>query len=214
MPHASTARIVIVEQWSILRRGLAGTLKSRHTVVDGCEDIAEAVPLLQDRLVDVAIVGVQPGWDLVAVVARLLDAQPSLRLVLLSDGFDPGGLRAVLQAGASAVLSKKLEGAALLDALRRVLDGERVIDQPFLPLLFGTHHLEPSHDGAAPSLLTRREHDVLRELARGATNREIAEVLLMGESTVKSHLRRIYFKLDVTNRHGAVGRALELDLLS
>ena len=213
MPNASLARVVIVERWSILRRGLAGTIQSRHTVIDGCEDLAEAVPLLQDRVVDVAIVGVQPGWDLVAVVTRLLDAQPSMRLVLLSDGFDPGGLRAVLQAGASAVLSKKLEGAALLDALRRVMDGERVVDQPFLPMLFGSHHLEPHHDAAAPSLLTPREHDVLQELARGTSNREIAEALVMSESTVKSHLRRIYFKLDVTSRHGAVGRALELDLL-
>lgn len=214
MIQAVSARIVIAERWSILRRGLIGILQARHTVIDDFDDVAELAAVLRQRKVDVAIIGAGPGFDVSAVVAHLLDAQPTVHLVVLCDHTDAEGLRAVLQAGASAVLSKKLDGDTLLEGIARVLDGERVVDQPFLPLLFGMGGLDRKGDGDAPTLLTRREHDVLLELARGASNREIAETLVMSESTVKSHLRRIYSKLEVNGRHGAVGRALELDLLT
>lgn len=213
MPKAASARVVIAEPWSILRRGLAGTLHARHTVVDDFDDVSELRRTLTDRKVDVALIGATAGLDLPAVVAALNEGRSDLHVVVLCDHIDAEALRFALQAGASAVLSKKVEGDALLDILDRVLNGERVVDQPFLPLLFEMPDLRSTCPDGAPALLTRRERDVLHELARGATNRAIAEALVMSESTVKTHLRRIYSKLDVTGRHGAVGRALELDLL-
>lgn len=213
MPKAASARVVIAEPWSILRRGLTGILHARHTVVDDFDDVSELRRALADRKVDVALIGATPGLDVPAVVAGLTEVHGGLHVVVLCDHIDAEALRFVLQAGASAVLSKKLEGDALLDILDRVLKGERVVDQPFLPLLFEIPHLGGSCPDGAASLLTRRERDVLHELARGASNRAIADALIMSESTVKTHLRRIYSKLEVTGRHGAVGRALELDLL-
>lgn len=209
-----SARIVIVERWSILRRGLIGILQTKHVVVDDFAEVAELVAVLRERKVDVAVIGDGPGFDVAAVVAHLRDVQPAVHLVVLCDHTDPEVLRAVLQAGAGAVLSKKAEGDALLDGIARVLDGERVVDQTFLPLLFGMEHPDRDGDEDAPSLLTRRERDVLLEVARGASNREIAQTLVMSESTVKSHLQRIYSKLEVNGRHGAIGRAMELDLLN
>lgn len=214
MAHAASARIVIAEHWSILRRGVIGVLQGRYAVVGGFADVSELAPLLQQRDVEVAVIGDRPGVDLAAVVARLRAERSTVQLVVLCDHIDAGSLRAVLQAGAGAVLSKRVEDDALLDAIARVLDGERVIDQPFLPLLIGAEDLEPASGRPTPSLLTRREHDVLLALASGATNREIADALVMSESTVKSHLRRLYSKLEVSGRHGAVGRAMELQLLA
>lgn len=210
----ASARIVIAERWSILRRGLIGTLQGRHVVIDDFDDVGQLAAVLRERKVDIAIIGAAPGFDIADVVTHVGGLQPAVRVVALCDRTDAEALRSVFRAGASAVLSKKLDGDTLLDGIARVLDGERVVDQPFLPLLFGLEHPDHQVDGAGPPLLTRREYDVLLELARGASNRTIAETLVMSESTVKSHLRRIYAKLEVKGRHGAIGRALELDLLS
>lgn len=210
----ASARIVIAESWGILRQGLIGALQGHHEVIDDLDDVAGLAAVLRERKVDVAIIGATPGFDIADVVTHLGRVQPAARFVFLCDHIERETLQAVLRAGASAVLSKKLDSDALLRGMARVLDGERVIDQPFLPLLFGMEHPDRHGGQDSPSLLTRREHDVLLELARGASNREIAKALVMSESTVKGHLRQIYSKLEVNGRHGAVGRALELQLLA
>lgn len=210
---ASNARIAIAERWSVLRRGLADVLQARWTVLADVEELSDLGRALRDQTVDLVVVGGEPGLDLPTVIT--LFSGPAFGVVpvmVLCDDVDADSLRDVLRAGARAVVSKKVDDRGLVDAVERVLAGERVVDQAFLPLLFGNTELgEPAgHDG----LLTPREREVLAELARGASNRDIASALLMGESTVKTHLGRIYSKLEVSGRHHAVGRALELGLLT
>lgn len=211
MAHA--ARIMVVERWAILRRGLVGLLHASHTVVgqlDDARDLAQAVDAAPE--LDLVVVGDALDVELPAVVADVRRRRPGTQVMVLCDHVDRAGLQALLRAGAGAVLSKKVDDDRLLDDIERLLCGDRVIDQQFLPLLFGTDEL-----GEVPSdrsLLTTREREVLTHLARGASNRQIAEALLVGESTVKSHLARIYEKLDVDGRYRAVGRAVELGLLS
>lgn len=210
------ARIVIAERWSVLRRGLIGLLDGVHTVVDHFGEVTgvrEAVS--QQREVDLVVVGDEVGVDLVVVVAELCAPAGAPPVIVLSDDVGHSGLRGLLRAGARGVFSKRVDDDELLDGIGRVLAGDRVIDQRFLPLLFGGDDLEAVSPDADPaeSVLTPRELDVLVQLARGSSNREIADALVVGESTVKTHLGRIYAKLDVEGRHHAVGRALELGLL-
>jgi DNA-binding NarL/FixJ family response regulator len=208
----SGARIAIAERWSVLRRGLTDVLQTRWSVVADVEDLGDLGRALPAQAVDLVVLGGEPGLDLASVVSRLTGPAFAVPVVALCDDVDAESLRAVLRAGARAVVSKKVDDRGLLDAVERVLAGERVVDQAFLPLLFGATELgeAPVQDG----LLTPREREVLAELARGASNRDIASALLMGESTVKTHLGRIYSKLEVSGRHHAVGRALELGLLT
>lgn len=207
----SDVRIVIAERWSVLRRGLIGLLQGTYTVVDELDDAGELGTMLRTRPIDLAIVGDEVGVDVVAVLTNLGGA--GVPVLVLSDDVDVDLLRRMLRAGAQAVLSKKVDDHTLLDGIARVLRGDRVIDQRYLPLLFSADDLEHVED-AGTDLLTPRERDVLALLAQGATNREIAESLLVGEATVKTHLGRIYAKLEVAGRHHAVGRALELGLLA
>jgi len=207
------ARVVVVERWSVLRRGLVGVLDGSCTIVDELEDTGDLGRVLSSRPVDLVIVGDELGLDLVAVLKNLDHADLRVPVLVLSDDVDVELLRGALRAGAQAVLSKKVDDETLLDSIQRVLRGDRVIDQRYLPLLYGVTDLEDADDQRAGELLTPRERDVLRLLAQGATNRQIAESLLVGEATVKTHLGRIYSKLDVVGRHHAVGRALELGLL-
>jgi DNA-binding NarL/FixJ family response regulator len=209
---SSGARIVIMERWSVLRRGLVGLLQGTYAVVDDVEDPGLLRSSLASRPVDLIILGDERGLDLTATLRDLRELADDVSIVVLSDEVDVDALRKVLQAGAQAVLSKKVDDHALLDGIARVLVGDRVIDQRYLPLLFGADDLGQVVP-AGSTLLTRRECDVLALLAQGFTNRQIAESLLVGEATVKTHLGRIYAKLDATGRHHAVGRALELGLL-
>lgn len=207
------ARVVVVERWSVLRRGLVGVLDGTCTIVDELEDTGDLGRVLASRPVDLVIVGDEPGLDLVALLEKLDRAEVRVPVLVLSDDVDVEALRGALRAGARGVLSKKVDDETLLDSIGRVLRGDRVIDQRYLPLLYGATDLEDVGPRTV-ELLTPRERDVLRLLAQGATNRRIAESLLVGEATVKTHLGRIYGKLDVAGRHHAVGRALELGLLA
>lgn len=206
------ARIVIAERWSVLRRGLIGLVQGVHTVVDHFDDVGDLRDVLTSRPVDLAIVGDETGLELAPLLEDLRRRPGVPPLVVLADDMDAARLRSILRAGAKGVFSKKVNDMTLLDGIERVLAGDRVIDQRFIPLLFAGDDLD-AEDGDDHSLLTPRERDVLVFLARGCSNREIAELLTLGESTVKTHLRRIYAKLEVDGRHHAVGRAMELGLL-
>lgn len=209
---ATGARIAIAERWSVLRRGLADVLQTRWSVLADVADLSDLGRTLRGHRVDLVVLGGEPGLDLPTVVNLFSGPAFAVPVVVLCDDVDADSLRDVLRAGARAVVSKKVDDRGLVDAVERVLSGERVVDQAFLPLLFGTTEL--SEAPAQNGLLTPRELEVLAELARGSTNRDIASALLMGESTVKTHLGRIYSKLEVSGRHHAVGRALELGLLT
>lgn len=211
-----TARIVVAEGWSILRLGLSGLLHGAHTVVAQLEDPRNLPDLLGSRPVDLVLVGDAPDLDLQAMVRNLHRAHPGVAIAVLCDHLTADALRGVLQAGATGVFTKRLEEDDLLHSLDRILRGDRVIDQHFLPLLFGgLDRPEVGLTSMGDDLaLTPRERQVLSQLARGCTNRQIADALVVGESTVKSHLASIYAKLEVNSRHHAVGRALELGVLS
>jgi DNA-binding NarL/FixJ family response regulator len=209
---AARTRIAVAERWSVLRRGLVDVLAARHDIVADIEDPALLAPAVARQGVDLAVVGDDRSSDLPTLVAVLGSPAVGVPVVVLCDEIDSGELRTVLRTGAAGVLSKKIDDAGLLDAVQRAMRGERVIDQRFLPLLF-----RDDLDARAPEsggLLTARELEVLAQLARGASNREIAAALVVGESTVKTHLGRMYAKLEVSSRHQAVGRAFELGLLS
>lgn len=208
----AAARIVVAERWAILRRGVAGLLHATHAVVEEVDHPCRLSDALVGRAVDVAIVGDAVGVDVASVVADANDQHPDTHVVVLCDELHSTSLRALLQAGARGVLARTVPDHDLLDGVDRVLRGERVIDQRFLPLLFDDP--DRSDDGRRDTgPLTSREHDVLVELAKGSSNRQIADALVVGESTVKSHLSAIYAKLGVRDRHRAIGRAVERGLL-
>ena len=207
------ARIVIAERWSVLRRGLTGLLQGPYLVVAELEDPGSLRSVIARRPVDLVILGDHVGLDIGGVLCGFREAGLAVPTVVLSDDVDVETLRLLLQLGASAVLSKKVDDHSLLDGIARVLRGDRVIDQLYLPLLYGATDLD-ADQAVEPSLLTPRECQVLALLAKGSTNRQIAESLLVGEATVKTHLGRIYAKLEVAGRHHAVGRALELGILA
>jgi DNA-binding NarL/FixJ family response regulator len=144
-----------------------------------------------------------PGMGGLAALEALRRDRPDVPVVVLSASESPSHARAALELGASGFIPKSARGSVLLSALRLVLSGG-----VYVPPLVMDGVTDPTK---APAL-TERQLEVLRLLARGLTNREIADVLKISEGTVKSHVKHLYEALDVTNRTEAAMRMRELGL--
>jgi DNA-binding NarL/FixJ family response regulator len=144
-------------------------------------------------------------------VVRRAHLLEGVRVVVVVDQVSRDELVGLLTAGAHAVLSRSADAAEIASALRQVSKGERSLGPALLSLLVGAVEME-GIDG--DGLLTPKEREVLTRLARGRSNREIAEELFVTAATVKTHLGHIYVKLGVTGRQEAIARAVELGLLA
>jgi DNA-binding NarL/FixJ family response regulator len=207
-------RIVLVDDHEMVLQGLKSMLlpfRGRVRVLGqatGADDAARVVSGLNPDIVlcDVRLQGAS-GLDL---CRRLLELHPSMRVVLLSVYDDEQYLFQALRAGASGYLLKQITGEELVRQLERVHSGERVIDTALAGRAVETAARLASGEfwPGARQGLTHRESEVLSFMVTGMSNRAIAGRLVVSEETVKSHLRAIYRKLEVSDRAGAVAVAL------
>jgi DNA-binding NarL/FixJ family response regulator len=213
-------RIVLVDDHEIVLQGLKAIL-ARFTgevrVVGEAVDADAALAVVTALDPDVVLSDVRlrgsSGLDL---CRQLLERDPARKVVLLSAYDDEQYLFQALRAGASGYLLKRVNGAELVGHLQRVVDGETVLD----PTMAGRAALSAARlqrgefwPGAHIGL-THRESEVLALAVAGLSNRAIAGRLVLGEETVKSHLRSIYRKLEVNDRAGAVAVALREGIVS
>ncbi|MFB6515241.1 DNA-binding response regulator [Streptomyces virginiae] len=193
-------RILLAEDQSMVREALAALLglepdiEVRVQVARGDEVLAAA----RAHDVNVALLDIEmPGMTGIEAAAALHAELPALRIVILTTFGRPGYLRGAMEAGASAFLVKDAPAAQLAAAVRKVLQGERVID----PTLAAAALAE----GANP--LTDREREVLREVENGATNAELAARLHLSQGTVRNYLSTAIQKLAARNRAEAASTA-------
>jgi DNA-binding NarL/FixJ family response regulator len=210
-----TIRIAIADDQALMRSGLRGLLELAPdmTVVGEAADGESAIRLFRDTRPDVALLDVRmPRGDGIAVLAALAPPPPTILLTTFDDD------RAMLdgiRAGARAFLLKDTSLERLLEAVRRVAAGETIMRPSVTEhVLRGIERLAPEFDRIdRPEPLTRREREVLRLIAGGMANREIAEALHTSEGTVKNHTSNLLSKLGVRDRTRAVLRALQLGLI-
>jgi DNA-binding NarL/FixJ family response regulator len=207
-------RLVIVDDHQMVLDGLKamlGPYREQVQVVGEVSDPAEAVSLVTSLgpdavLLDVRLRGAS-GLDL---CGDILAARPACKVVFLTVYDDEQYLYQALRVGAAGFLLKRIRGGELVDYLRRIQDGEVLID----PALAGRVALSAArlHSGefwpGAHLGLTQRESEVLSLLVAGLSNRAIAAKLVVSEETVKTHSRGIYRKLGVSDRAAAVTVAL------
>jgi DNA-binding NarL/FixJ family response regulator len=207
-------RLVIVDDHQMVLDGLKamlGPYTDQVLVVGEASDPGEAVSLVTTLdpdavLLDVRLRGAS-GLDL---CGDILAARPACKVVFLTVYDDEQYLYQALRVGAAGFLLKRIRGGELVDYLRRIADGEVLID----PALAGRVALSAArlHSGefwpGAHLGLTQRESEVLSLLVAGLSNRAIAAKLVVSEETVKTHSRGIYRKLGVSDRAAAVTVAL------
>jgi len=198
--------VLIADDQELIRDGLASILHSQPgiDVVGTAADGAEAVRAARALRPDITLMDVRmPGTDGIEATRQLLgDEKPPTRVVVLTTFDQDDSVVAALQAGASGFLLKDLPRPRLVEALHSVHAGELQLAPAITQRLVERHLRGRTSPGrmAALERLSERETDVLRHVAQGATNAEIAESLYLSESTVKTHVSHLLAKLGVRDR--------------
>jgi two-component system nitrate/nitrite response regulator NarL len=196
-------RLLVIDDHTLFRRGLVALLASDPSleVTGQAGDAGEAVRLAAALQPHVILLDNHlPGVTGIQALPGLREAAPQARLLMLTVSEDSDDLQAALRAGAHGYLLKTVEGEQLVDAIRRCLQGEATISAEMTgKLVAAFQNAVParSEDGAQ---LSAREQEVLQQIARGASNKEIARALEIAESTVKIHVQHILRKLGLSSR--------------
>jgi len=212
-PTLAGLRAVVVDEWALYRQGVASVLRNLGIEVVGeASGANDGMMRLWSLRPDLLVAGSPAHSRLPDLVAEAKKAYPDLRVLALLPVSEAGKVRPVLSSGADAVLTRLASPEELESAVRKVAAGERVLAAAALTVLVGTPAKAAEGPGGAHPL-TVKEREVLDLLAKGLSNREIANTMVLSTTTVKSHLSNIYEKLGAKNRQDAVGRAIEQGLL-
>ncbi len=190
-------RLLLADDQTLVRSALAALLEleADFTVVAQVGRGDEVVPAALADKPDVALLDVEmPGLDGLSAASGLATALPSCRVIILTAFGRPGYLRRAMQAGVLGYIVKDAPPEQLVDAVRRVMRGERVVDPA----------LAADTLASGPSPLTGRERDVLLAARNGATIAEIARGLFLSEGTVRNYLSAAIAKTGTRNRLEAV----------
>jgi DNA-binding NarL/FixJ family response regulator len=217
-------RVVLADDQELVRAGFRVILGTEPgiEVVGEAADGAEAVRQVRQLRPDIVLMDVQmPGTDGIAATRQILADPTCPTKVIILTTFDRDDyLFAALRAGASGFLLKNASPEDLISAVRVVARGDALLSPEVTRRVLAefTREQQRQPDDERPAVrppeLTDREYEVLVELARGASNAEIAERLVLGETTVKTHVSRILAKLGLRDRTHAVVYAYEHGIVS
>lgn len=201
MSESERIRLLIADDHPIVRQGLLAFLQTQPEVeivgeaVDG-EDAVRAVERLLPDIVLIDIV--MPKIDGIEAIRRIRDVSPSTRAIVLTSFADDDKIVSAVKAGAAGYLLKDARPQELIEAIRAVARGEVLLQPAIAARLI--RELSRSSQDAAVEVLTARELDVLRLIANGRSNKEIAQDLVLSEKTVKTHVSNILAKLHLADR--------------
>jgi NarL family two-component system response regulator LiaR len=204
-------RVVLVDDHRVVTQSLKAWLESflDMQVIGIASSGEEALARIVDWQPDVVLQDLlmPGGLDGIATTARIRALLPSARVIALTASIDEPRMMGVLRAGAAGYIRKNAEPETLLAAVRAVAQGRTFIDPAVARWLADA-------PGTPHESLTPREVDVLRLVALGHSNRDIATTLGVGEETVKTHVSRVLAKLQVENRAQAIVEALRRRLVA
>ncbi len=208
-------RVVLVDDHALFRAGVRAEIGGRVDVVGEAGSVEEAVATILEQRPDVAVVDVHlPGGGGRAIIEQVRRIWPEAVFLALSVSDAAEDVVAIIRAGARGYVTKTIDAAELVDAIRRVADGDAV----FSPRLAGfvldafSGHLPVPTDPEL-DLLTAREQEVMRLIARGYTYREVGTRLHLSVKTIETHVSAVLRKLQLSNRHELTAWAADRRLL-
>jgi DNA-binding NarL/FixJ family response regulator len=228
--RSTPSRIVIADDHGLVRQGFRGMLarEGGFEVIGEAEDGREAVEVCSRLRPDLVLMDVRmPRMDGLAATREIKQIHPETSVLMVTMQENPDDLLEAVKAGAAGYITKGSPNSQIMNSIRRVIEGDSPLNQEI-----AMHVIQHLVDGTTqetkppsasqsykpldplPHSLTKRELEVLRLLAQGQTNREIAQLLVLSTLTVKTHVQRIIGKLGVSDRTQAAVRAAELGLLA
>ena len=194
-------RVLVVDDHQVVRRGLRTFLEVQDDieVVGEAADGAEGVESAERLRPDVILLDVKmPGVDGIEALRMLRERGNPARVLVVTSFTEKSTIVPAMRAGAAGYVYKDVDPQALASAIRAV-HGGHVLLQPEIAEALMTGD-DQAGGGRGAATLTEREREVLAEIARGRSNREIARALVLSEKTVKTHVSSIFMKLDVADR--------------
>lgn len=207
MPTRQKIKIFLCDDHKLFREGVRKLLELEKDlrVTGEAGDGKEALRMIKDASPDIVLMDISmPGMDGVVATRRIKKDNPEIKVVMLTVHQDKPHIFEAIKAGAAGYLLKDISGDELVDAVRRVSQGEALVEPKIAAKILEEFKLlsrkkQPSNEEMYTDL-TERENDVLRWIGLGASNKEIAARLDISEKTVKNHISSIFQKLHVSNR--------------
>jgi two-component system, NarL family, response regulator LiaR len=203
MTENSLIRVLLVDDHEMVRIGLAAVLGTE----DGIEVVGEAgngmegLRLAREYSPDVVLMDlVMEGMDGIETTRRLMEEMPECRVIVLTSFLDDEKMYPVIEAGAFSYLLKTSRASEIADAIRAAARGQSVLESQVASKMMNRFRRPPQTAAQPHEDLTEREMEVLKLIALGKSNQEIADDLFIGIKTVKYHLTNLFGKLGVDDR--------------
>ncbi|HDR3490767.1 MULTISPECIES: response regulator [Bacillus] len=197
-------KLLLVEDHHIVRRGLVFFLKTREEfeIVGEAENGEEALTFIQTERPDVVLMDLSmPKMDGIEATKRIKQYDETIKILILSSFSEQDYVLPALEAGADGYQLKEVQPEQLVASIIAVHEGNANFHPKVTPALFGRSAVKKEKEKENPfSMLTKREQEVLREIAKGRSNKEIAAELHITEQTVKTHVSNVLAKLEVDDR--------------
>lgn len=214
MTGVQHVRLMVVDDHALFRRGLISLLDEmpEFDVVGEASDGQDALERIQKIQPDLVLLDINmPIMDGIQTLGNIRKLIPEQKIVMLTISQNDEDLIDAIVAGANGYLLKNTEPDALREIIQKVMAGNSVLSPEVTGKVLQAVRRSKTDRGR--SLLSDREIDVLKCLARGQTTSQIASTLFISENTVKTHIRHILEKMEVNNRAEAVARASQMDLI-
>lgn len=210
-------KVLIADDHPLLREALHRALdgKGDMEIVAEAGDGEEAVKLTSELKPDVVVMDiVMPKLNGIEATKKIKEVIPNTAVLILTAYNDEEYILGLLDAGAAGYLLKSARGSDLVEAVRAIQAGESVLHPNIIAKLLKRAMTGPVEGHQHSELLSERESEVLKLVALGMSNKEVAEKLSVSERTVKAHLTNIFNKLNVASRSEAIVRGLKLGLVN
>jgi NarL family two-component system response regulator LiaR len=217
MTNSSDAiTVMIVDDHEMVRRGACSYLEAQPdiTVIAQAGSGEEALKLAQEFIPDVVLMDlVMPGMDGVETTRRVKNISPRTQIVILTSFHQDEFIFPALQAGAISYLLKDVKAKELVDAIRNAARGEATLHPRIAARVIKTFRNLEHEDSTPFTVLTERELEVLKLIAKGCSNDKIADQLVISVGTVKGHVSNILSKLHLVDRTQAAAYAWQAGIV-
>ena len=197
-------RVFLVDDHHIFRVGVKAELAAHVDVIGDASEVEPAIEMIGERRPDVVLVDVHmPGGGGEAVIRGVLPRHPDICFLALSVSDAPDDVIAIIRAGARGYVTKTISGPELADAIQRIAAGDAVFSPRLAGFVLDAFAMSPTgvRVDEELDLLTTREREVLRLIARGYAYKEIARQLTLSVKTIETHVSSVLRKLQLSNRH-------------